>query len=167
MYLTYWKCANIWNVWKRSYCMILREHIFPNCMHLMCWPRSQCAGMRSDSRTRVYVERRTKEGMSHKEIHRCLKRYLVRELYPLILADLNDSMRSTWHRSVNPVVESFFGSLKQERVQWRYYQTRHEAHQDVLNYITIFYNNHRLHSYLGYRSPNQYEAEMGNLKNVA
>lgn len=51
--------------------------------------------MRSDSRTRVYVERRTKEGMSHKEIHRCLKRYIVRELYPLILSDLNDSMRST------------------------------------------------------------------------
>nr|WP_240141545.1 IS110 family transposase [Nitrosomonas sp. HPC101] len=49
--------------------------------------------MRSDSRTRVYVERRTKEGMSHKEIHRCLKRYIVRELYPLILADLNDSIR--------------------------------------------------------------------------
>ncbi|VVE59290.1 IS110 family RNA-guided transposase [Pandoraea sputorum] len=47
--------------------------------------------MRSDPRTRAYVERRTKEGMSNKEIHRCLKRYIVRELYPLILADLADS----------------------------------------------------------------------------
>jgi transposase len=44
--------------------------------------------MRSDPRTRVYVERRTKEGLSLKEIHRCLKRYIVRELYPLILGDL-------------------------------------------------------------------------------
>jgi transposase len=44
--------------------------------------------MRSEPRTRAYVERRTAEGMSHKEIHRCLKRYIVRELYPLILADL-------------------------------------------------------------------------------
>ena len=43
--------------------------------------------MRSDPRTRVYVDRRTKEGLSKKEIHRCLKRYLVRELYPLILRD--------------------------------------------------------------------------------
>ncbi len=42
-----------------------------------------------------YVERRTKEGMSNKEIHRCLKRYIVRELYPLILADLADSARAT------------------------------------------------------------------------
>ncbi|CAG2161396.1 IS110 family RNA-guided transposase [Cupriavidus numazuensis] len=50
--------------------------------------------MRSDPRTRTYVERRTKEGMSKKEIHRCLKRYIVRELYPLILADLADSSRA-------------------------------------------------------------------------
>nr|WP_244117865.1 transposase [Burkholderia gladioli] len=49
--------------------------------------------MRSDPRTRAYVERRTKEGMSNKEVHRCLKRYIVRELYPLILADLADSTR--------------------------------------------------------------------------
>lgn len=59
----------------------------------------------------------------------------------------------------NAVAESFFGSLKQERVQWRHYQTRYEAQQDVLQYISMFYNSHRLHSYLKYKSPNQYEAE--------
>ncbi|VVE89637.1 transposase [Pandoraea bronchicola] len=42
--------------------------------------------MRSDPHTRAYVERRTKEGMSSKEIHHCLKRYIVREWYPLILS---------------------------------------------------------------------------------
>ena len=47
--------------------------------------------MRGDARTRDYVARRTAEGLSKKEIHRCLKRYIVRELYPLILADLKDS----------------------------------------------------------------------------
>ncbi|WP_136800040.1 IS110 family transposase [Desulfosediminicola ganghwensis] len=47
--------------------------------------------MRSDPRTQVYVARRTAEGKSVKEIHRCLKRYIVRELYPLILADLEDA----------------------------------------------------------------------------
>jgi putative transposase len=35
----------------------------------------------------------------------------------------------------NAVAESFFGSLKQERVQWQNYQTRFEAHQNILNYI--------------------------------
>ncbi|OYV38097.1 MAG: IS110 family transposase [Thiomonas sp. 20-64-5] len=47
--------------------------------------------MRSEPRTQIYVDRRTREGLSKKEIHRCLKRYIVRELYPLILADLKDS----------------------------------------------------------------------------
>lgn len=51
--------------------------------------------MRSEPRTRAYVARRTAEGMSNKEIHRCLKRYIVRELYPLILADLNDAAAAT------------------------------------------------------------------------
>jgi transposase len=44
--------------------------------------------MRSDPRTQAYVARRTSQGLSRKEIERCLKRYIVRELYPLILADL-------------------------------------------------------------------------------
>ena len=47
--------------------------------------------MRSDARTREYVAKRSSEGFSKKEIHRCLKRYIVRELYPLILADLKDA----------------------------------------------------------------------------
>ena len=60
----------------------------------------------------------------------------------------------------NAVVESFFGTLKQERVHWRHYQTRYEAQQDILNYISMFYNSYRLHSYLDYRSPDQYENEV-------
>lgn len=69
----------------------------------------------------------------------------------------------------NAVAESFFGSLKQERVQWRHYQTRAEAHQDVLNYIAVLYNNYRLHSTLGYKNPNQFEFEyrVRELKKVA
>jgi putative transposase len=57
----------------------------------------------------------------------------------------------------NAVAESFFGSLKQERVHWRNYQTRYAAQQDILNYITMWYNSHRLHSYLDYQSPNDFE----------
>lgn len=45
------------------------------------------------------------------------------------------------------MAESFFGSLKQERVQWKNYQTRVEAQQDILNYISMFYNSQRLHSF--------------------
>ncbi|MEE3130858.1 MAG: IS3 family transposase [Pseudomonadota bacterium] len=67
----------------------------------------------------------------------------------------------------NAVVESFFGTLKQERVQWRHYQSRHAAQRDILQYITMFYNSQRMHSYLDYKSPNQYEADMANLGKAA
>jgi len=57
----------------------------------------------------------------------------------------------------NSVAESFFSRLKNERVFWRNYQTRDEAKNDVLNYILMFYNSKRLHSKLGYVSPQQFE----------
>ena len=60
----------------------------------------------------------------------------------------------------NAVAKSFFGSLKQERVQWPNYQTRYEAQEDVMNYITMCYNSHRLLSYLSYKSSNQFEVEV-------
>jgi putative transposase len=67
----------------------------------------------------------------------------------------------------NAVAESFFGSLKQELVHWCSYQTRYEAQQDILEYISMFYNSKRLHSYLDYKSPNQFEKEVTELRNVA
>ena len=67
----------------------------------------------------------------------------------------------------NAVAESFFASLKKERVHSTRYQTRAEAQRDILDYIVMFYNSRRRHSYLGYVSPNQYEAAMTGLKKAA
>ncbi len=67
----------------------------------------------------------------------------------------------------NAVVESFFGTLKQERVHWQNYQTRYEAQQDILQYISMFYNSKRIHSYLNYMSPNNYEMQKLELKKAA
>jgi len=67
----------------------------------------------------------------------------------------------------NAVAESFFGSLKQERVHWRNYETHYEAQQDVMNYITMWYNSNRLHSYLGYQSPNDFVLKRNELEKVA
>ena len=67
----------------------------------------------------------------------------------------------------NAVVESFFGSLKQERVQWRNYQTRFEAQQDILHDISMWYNPYRLHSTLGYVSPSDFEKRYAEMKNAA
>ena len=60
----------------------------------------------------------------------------------------------------NAVAESFFGSLKQERVQWYDYRTRDEARQDIVQYISMFYNSYRLHSTLDYVCPNDFEKQL-------
>lgn len=58
-------------------------------IHLFALPHRRVQHIDArEPRTHAYVERRITEGMSSKEIHRCLKRYLVRELYRVILSDL-------------------------------------------------------------------------------
>jgi putative transposase len=57
----------------------------------------------------------------------------------------------------NAVAERFFGSLKREWTSHGYYATRQEARDDIIDYIEMFYNSRRKHSYLGYVSPNKYE----------
>jgi hypothetical protein len=47
------------------------------------------------------------------------------------------------------------------------HQTRLEAQPDILNYIAMFYNSHRLYSYPGYKNPSDDEREMMKLKKVA
>ena len=82
--------------------------------------------------------------------------------------DIKGSMSRKGDCWDNAVVESFFGSLKQERVQWCNYQTRYEAQQDILDYISMFYNGYRLHSTLGYISPNDFEKQqLINMKKAA
>lgn len=60
----------------------------------------------------------------------------------------------------NATTESFFGSLKSEFVHHEVFQTRAEAKTMIFEWIEAFYNRTRLHSTLGYRSPEQYEREM-------
>jgi putative transposase len=56
----------------------------------------------------------------------------------------------------NAVMESFFHTLKAEEVNDCEYSNRLHAKQAITEYIT-FYNQHRLHSYLDYHSPNNFE----------
>lgn len=58
----------------------------------------------------------------------------------------------------NAVAESFFSSLKKERVKKQIYKNRDLAVKDVAEYIDVFYNRTRRHSYLGGVSPEQFEA---------
>jgi hypothetical protein len=52
--------------------------------------------------------------------------------------------------------ESFFNSLKNERVHERRYATRVEATADLFEYVEVFYNRSRRHSTLGQVSPTQF-----------
>jgi putative transposase len=62
---------------------------------------------------------------------------------------------ATWYD--NAPMESFFGTLKSEHVYQYIYQTRDEARPDLFYYIEGFYNRRRLHSSLGYLSPEAHE----------
>lgn len=57
----------------------------------------------------------------------------------------------------NTVTESFFSSLKKERIRKRIYKTRDLARADVFDYIEAFYNRTRRHSHLGGVSPEAFE----------
>jgi len=58
----------------------------------------------------------------------------------------------------NAVAESFFGSLKKERIKKQVYKNRELVIADVAQYIDSFYNSTRRHSHLGGVSPEQFEA---------
>jgi len=60
----------------------------------------------------------------------------------------------------NATVEAFFSTLKTECFPVnQVFETKLEARREIFEYIEIYYNNQRLHSALGYQSPNKYETE--------
>ncbi len=56
----------------------------------------------------------------------------------------------------NACVESFFASLKKEKIYRRKYDTMEEVRRDVFWYIEVFYNRKRRHSTLQYMTPIEY-----------
>jgi transposase InsO family protein len=62
----------------------------------------------------------------------------------------------------NALAESFFATLKNERVHRTAYPTREHARRDIARYIELRYNSRRRHSQLGYRTPQQVRNEFEN-----
>jgi transposase InsO family protein len=58
----------------------------------------------------------------------------------------------------NAMMESFWATLKTELVHQQRYRTRAQARQSIFEYIEVYYNRKRLHSSLGYVSPESFEA---------
>jgi putative transposase len=59
----------------------------------------------------------------------------------------------------NAPMESFFHTLKVELVHQRRWETRDDARRDLFTYLEGYYNRRRIHSALGYRTPEQAEAQ--------
>ena len=72
--------------------------------------------------------------------------------------DLLPSMSRRGNCWDNAVAESFFSSLKKERIKKRVYKTRSLARADIFDYIESFYNRIRRHSHIGGVSPEAFEA---------
>lgn len=85
------------------------------------------------------------------------------EQFRLLLADngVTCSMSRSGNVWDNAAMESFFSSLKTERVDRKVYRSRAEAKADVFDYIERFYNPKRRHSTLGYISPIEFERRAG------
>ena len=119
-----------------------------------------------DALTMAIWQRKPKTGLIHHSDRG--SQYASKAFRKLLkVHEMNGSMSAKGDCWDNAVAESFFGSLKQERIHWRNYQTRYEAQQDILNYISMFYNSYRLHSTLDYMSPNDYEKQLAEMKEAA
>lgn len=81
------------------------------------------------------------------------------EQFQRLLADngIQCSMSRSGNVWDNAAMESFFSTLKTERMARKYYRTRDDARADAFDYIERFYNPRRRHSTLGYLSPVAYE----------
>jgi putative transposase len=64
-------------------------------------------------------------------------------------------------------MESFFASLKKERVHEARFRTRTEARAAVFDYVEVFYNRQRLHSAIGHRTPAEARASMEGITMLA
>ncbi len=72
-------------------------------------------------------------------------------------AGIRLSMGATGTAYDNAVVESFFATLKRERLSDERFLTRAHAHRAIAEWIEVFYNRQRRHSSLGYLSPLEFE----------
>ncbi len=67
----------------------------------------------------------------------------------------------------NTTIEPFQNTFKYELICRSHFETRAEARQAIFDFIEVFYDRHRLHSALCYRSPIDFENQNKQLMNPA
>ena len=78
----------------------------------------------------------------------------------LAKAGLRQSMSSRANPYENAWTESFIGTLKHEMLQGGCFDNAADARTEIFEYIDGYYNTHRKHSSIGYRTPTQFEAHL-------
>lgn len=73
---------------------------------------------------------------------------------------LNCSMSRKGECLDNAVAESFFATLKNELIYHERYLSHREARQSIFEYIEIFYNRERRHSFLNYQTPTKFDRKI-------
>jgi transposase InsO family protein len=110
-----------------------------------------------DALSMALEQRRPAKGMLH---HSDRGVQYACDAYQQLLEDhgVVRSMSRTGNCYDNAAMESFFATLKRECVYNEHYATHEQARASIFEYIEVFYNRKRLHSSLGYVSPETFEA---------
>jgi len=118
--------------------------------------RSMCTDLVLEALKKAILKRRPKPGLI---LHSDQGSQFGSKAWRSFLEEqkIEPSMSRRGNCHDNAVQESFFSSLKMERIRKKPYKNLEGARQDIFDYIEMFYNSTRRHSYLGYISPIQYE----------
>jgi transposase InsO family protein len=122
--------------------------------------RTVIVRMRFHQPTINYVARRTAEGKTKREIIRCLKRYVIREVYHLLRPAPRRAPRQVDnYRSVNPMAEALNGTCKAELIEMQGpWKDVDQVERVIFQWVT-WYNEERLHSAFDYVPPAEYERD--------
>ena len=113
------------------------------------------ADLATDALTMAWFRRRPAPGLIH---HSDRGVQYASQAFQAKLAEygIRCSMSRKGNCWDNAPTESFFNSLKNERVHGKRYRTRSQAKADIFEYIEMFYNRVRRHSTLGQTSPERF-----------
>lgn len=111
-------------------------------------------------------QREVNEGLLHHSDKGC--QYTSKEFKELVdNHKIKLSMSGTGHCFDNAVAESFFHTLKTEHTNFCNYKIREEAKNSIFEYVEVFYNRKRIHSTIGYLSPEEFERRNEQRQKVA
>lgn len=116
----------------------MNRFLVMDALRMAIWRRHPAAGL-------IFHSDRGSQYCSH-DMRQLLKDYNIR-----------GSMSRKGDCWDNAVAESFFGRLKTEKLYGKKYQTRERTRLEIVEYIEMFYNCRRRHSYLGNISPAEFE----------